>query len=250
MLKYLLTVNILILEIDLKKLFHSIMIHPPDILYEDNHLIIINKKVSDIVQGDKTGDISLDKKVKEFIRVRDHKPGNVYLGLPHRLDRPVSGVVVFTKTSKALSRMNAIFHGREVTKIYHAIVRDKPNPDVAEITHFLKKNEKQNKSYVVSEGTEGAKKAVLNYRLIAGSDRYYLLEVNIHTGRHHQIRAQLSAIGCPVKGDLKYGFPRSNKNGGISLHAYSIEFLHPVKREIILVKAPYPEEDIFGVFER
>jgi len=171
------------------------MIDPSDILYEDNHLIIINKKVSEIVQGDKTGDISLDKKVKAFIKVRDKKPGNVFLGLPHRLDRPVSGVVVFTKTGKALSRMNAIFKGREVTKLYHVIVKKKPVPVSGEITHFLKKNEKQNKSYTVREDIEGARKAILDYRLIGYSDNYYLLEVNIHTGRHHQIRAQLAAIG-------------------------------------------------------
>ncbi len=220
----------------------------PDILYEDNHLIIINKKVSEIVQGDKTGDISLDKSIKEYIKIRDNKPGNVYLGLPHRLDRPVSGVVVFTKTSKALGRMNEIFKNREVTKIYHAIVKEKPEPIAAEISHYLKKNEKQNKSYAVSEYTEGAKKAVLDYRLIASSERYHLLEINIHTGRHHQIRAQLAAIGCPVKGDLKYGFPRSNKNKGISLHAFSIEFTHPVKKEKLYIKAPYPEGDLFGFF--
>lgn len=226
------------------------MISPKDILYEDNHLIILNKKVSEIVQGDKTGDISLDKKVKEFIKQRDNKPGNVYLGLPHRLDRPVSGVVVFTKTSKALTRMAEIFRDRKVEKIYHAIVKNKPDPESAEIIHFLKKNEKQNKSFVVGEKMEGAKKAILEYRVLGGSDNYILLEVQIHTGRHHQIRAQLSSIGCPVKGDLKYGFPRSNRNGGISLHARSISFIHPVNNEEITVTAPYPPEDIFEVFEK
>ncbi|MBE0652406.1 MAG: RNA pseudouridine synthase [Bacteroidales bacterium] len=226
------------------------MISPKDILYEDNHLFILNKKVSEIVQGDKTGDISLDKKVKEFIKQRDNKPGNVYLGLPHRLDRPVSGVVVFTKTSKALTRMAEIFRDRKVEKIYHAIVKNKPDPSSAEIIHFLKKNEKQNKSFVVGEKMEGAKKAILEYRVLGGSDNYILLEVQIHTGRHHQIRAQLSAMGCPVKGDLKYGFPRSNKNGGISLHARSISFIHPVNNEVITVTAPYPPEDIFEVFEK
>jgi 23S rRNA pseudouridine1911/1915/1917 synthase len=224
------------------------MIQPEDILYEDNHLIIINKKVSEIVQGDKTGDISLSEKVKAFIKKRDHKPGNVYLGLPHRLDRPVSGIVVFTKTSKALTRMNAIFKNREIIKLYHAIVKQKPSPEAAELQHYLKKNEKQNKSYPVHESTESAKKAILDYRLIASSENYYLLEISIQTGRHHQIRAQLAAIGCPVKGDLKYGFPRSNKNGGISLHARYISFMHPVKEEEISVTAPYPMEDIFAFF--
>ena len=225
------------------------MISESDILYEDNHLFIINKKVSDIVQGDKTGDVSLDKKIREFIRLRDRKPGNVYLGLPHRLDRPVSGVVVFTKTSKALTRMNAVFKSREVEKVYHAIVKNQPEPTRAEIVHFLKKNEAKNKSFVVNQNTGGAKEAVLEYQLIGGSDNYHLLEVRIHTGRHHQIRAQLAAIGCPVKGDLKYGFPRSNKNGGISLHARYISFIHPVKKERISVTAPYPEDDIFQKME-
>ncbi len=224
------------------------MIRPIDILYEDNHLIIINKQVSQIVQGDKTGDTSMDMMVKAFIKERDNKPGNVYLGLPHRLDRPVSGVVIFTKTSKALSRMAALFKNREIEKIYHAIVKDKPKPEKAEIIHYLKKNEKQNKSYVTEENTTGAKKAVLDYSLIGVSDKYFLLEIQIHTGRHHQIRAQLSAIGCPVKGDRKYGFRRSNPNGGISLHARSISFVHPVKKERISVTAAYPEEDIYHVF--
>lgn len=225
------------------------MIRAEDILYEDNHLIIINKKVSEIVQGDKTGDLSLVEKIKEFIKKRDRKPGNVYLGLPHRLDRPVSGIVVFAKTSKALSRMNAIFKNREVIKLYHAIVKKRPQPENAEIHHYLKKNEKQNKSYAVQKSTEGSKEAVLDYRLIASSINYHLLEINIHTGRHHQIRAQLSAIGCPVKGDLKYGFPRSNKNGGISLHARYISFIHPVKKEKLSISAPYPGEDIFEHFQ-
>lgn len=224
------------------------MIHSRDILFEDNHLIIINKKVKQIVQGDKTGDVSMDQMVKAFIKKRDKKPGNVYLGLPHRLDRPVSGVVIFTKTSKALSRMTALFKSREIEKIYHAIVQEKPSPEKAEIIHFLKKNEKQNKSYVVGEATPGAKRAVLDYRLLSTSDNYYLLEVQIHTGRHHQIRAQLSAIGCPVKGDRKYGFRKSNRNGGISLHAKRISFIHPVRKERVDITAPYPDEDIYHVF--
>lgn len=224
------------------------MFNPKDILYEDNHLFVVNKRVSQIVQGDKTGDKSMDHLIKTFIKERDNKPGKVYLGLPHRLDRPVSGVVVFTKTSKALSRMTALFKTREIEKIYHAIVKDKPSPESAELIHYLKKNEKQNKSWVVDENTTSAKRAVLNYELIGESDNYYLLKVQIHTGRHHQIRAQLSAIGCPVKGDRKYDFPKSNRNAGISLHARSISFIHPVKKERISVTAPYPEGDIFGVF--
>ena len=224
------------------------MFNSKDILYEDNHLFIVNKKVSQIVQGDKTGDVSMDQLIKAFIKERDNKPGNVYLGLPHRLDRPVSGVVVFTKTSKALSRMTGLFKSREVEKVYHAIVKEKPRPERAEIIHNLKKNEKQNKSWVVNENTHGAKRAVLDYALIGESDNYYLLEVQIHTGRHHQIRVQLSAIGCPVKGDRKYGFPKSNRNAGISLHARTISFIHPVKKERLTVTAPYPAGDIFEAF--
>ena len=218
------------------------------ILYEDNHLILVNKAVSDIVQGDKTRDVSLDKKIKNFIKERDNKPGNVYLGLPHRLDRPVSGVVVYTKTSKALSRMSEIFREGEATKIYHAIVKDIPNPKSGLLENYLRKNEKQNKSYPTSKDAKGAKLARLEYKVIAKSDNYHLIEVQLLTGRHHQIRAQLSNIGSHIKGDLKYGFPRSNKNGGISLHARSISFIHPVKKERIYVEAPYPEGDIFEVF--
>ncbi len=218
------------------------------ILYEDNHLILVNKAVSDIVQGDKTGDISLDRRIKTFIKDRDNKPGNVYLGLPHRLDRPVSGVVVYTKTSKALSRMNEIFRDGEATKIYHAIVKNLPNPKAGLLEDYLRKNEKQNKSYPTSKDAKGAKLARLEYKVKAASDNYHLLEIQLLTGRHHQIRAQLSNIGCHIKGDLKYGFARSNKNGGISLHARSISFMHPVKKEEIKVEAPYPEGDIFGVF--
>ncbi len=219
-----------------------------EILFEDNHLIIVNKKVSDIVQGDKTGDVSLDKKIKAFIKERDNKPGNVYLGLPHRLDRPVSGVVVYTKTSKALSRMNEIFREGKSEKSYWAIVKNKPVPESGRLEHFLKKNEKQNKSYIVPEDTKGCKKAVLEYDLRASSDNYHLVQVKLITGRHHQIRVQMAAIGCPIKGDLKYGFPRSNKNAGISLHARSISFRHPVKKEMLEIEAPAPQNDIFEFF--
>lgn len=220
----------------------------PDILFEDNHLIILNKKVSDIVQGDRTGDESLDKKLKAFIKKRDNKPGNVYIGLPHRLDRPVSGVVVYTKTSKALSRMNEIFREGNTEKTYFAIVKNKPEKDSGHLEHFLMKNEKQNKSYVVPKGTKGSRLAILDYTITGKSENYYLLEIKLITGRHHQIRAQLAAIACPVKGDLKYGFPRSNKNAGISLHARSISFIHPVKKERLYIEAPFPEDDLFKVF--
>ncbi|MCK4922796.1 MAG: RluA family pseudouridine synthase [Bacteroidales bacterium] len=218
------------------------------ILYEDNHLIVVNKAISDIVQGDKTGDESLDKKIKSFIKLREKKPGNVYLGIPHRLDRPVSGAIVYTKTSKALERVNEIFREGTVEKIYHAIVKEKPNPDSGKLENYLRKNEKQNKSYITAENAKGAKLAKLEYKLIATSDNYNLLEIKLLTGKHHQIRVQLSNIGCPIKGDLKYGFPRSNKNGGISLHARSISFTHPIKKEALKIEAPYPEGDIFGVF--
>jgi len=219
-----------------------------DILYEDNHLIIVNKAISDIVQGDKTGDESLDKKIKAFIKVRDNKPGNVYLGIPHRLDRPVSGAIIYTKTSKALSRVNESFREGRAEKIYHAIVKEKPSPVSGKLENYIRKNEKQNKSYITSENAAGAKLAKLEYKLIGSSDNYHLLEIKLLTGRHHQIRVQLATIGCSIKGDLKYGFPRSNKNGGISLHARSISITHPTTGELVFVEAPYPGDDIFGVF--
>ena len=218
------------------------------ILFEDNHLIAVNKKNSDIVQGDKTGDISLDQKIKEMIRVRDNKPGNVFLGVPHRLDRPVSGVLVFAKTGKALSRMNTIFRNKEAKKIYWAIVKDLPEKTEDTIHHYLIKNPEKNKSFISSSNTPGAKLASLTYRLIGSSENFYLLEIELHTGRHHQIRAQLAAIGSPVKGDLKYGFPRSNKNAGISLHARELSFIHPVQKEEIRIVAEPPEDDLFKVF--
>jgi 23S rRNA pseudouridine1911/1915/1917 synthase len=221
----------------------------PEIIYEDNHLIAINKRVSDIVQGDRTGDYSLDKILKAYIRERDNKPGNVFIGIPHRLDRPVSGAVIFTKTSKALSRMNALFREKETVKKYWAVVKNPPPRDEDTLVDFLRKNEKQNKSYLCEAGTPGAREASLTYRLRSASDNYFLLEVELHTGRHHQIRVQLAAIGCPIKGDLKYGFPRSNKNGGISLHAREISFIHPVRKERIRIIADPPPDDIFGKFQ-
>jgi len=223
---------------------------PVTILYEDNHLLIVNKRVSDIVQGDSSGDASLDLLLKEFIRVRDHKPGEVFLGIPHRLDRPVSGVVVYAKTSKALSRMAALFREKEVEKTYHAIVEHCPSPESGTLEHYLTRNTRQNKSYIHPREVSGSKKALLHYQKLASSDRYHLLEIRLETGRHHQIRAQLAGIGSVIKGDRKYGARRTNKNGGISLHARKISFLHPVKGERLEVLAPYPKMDIFPVFFR
>ena len=221
----------------------------PPILFEDNHLLIVNKRISDIVQGDQTGDVSLDKLLKEFIKGRDKKPGEVFMGIPHRLDRPVSGAVIFAKTSKALSRMAKLFKDKEVEKIYHAIVEQCPQPESGILEHYLTRNTKQNKSYVHDREVAGSKMARLQYRKLASSDHYHLLEVVLETGRHHQIRAQLAAIGSVVKGDRKYGARRSNKNGGISLHARRVAFIHPVKKEPVEVTAPYPKMDIFPVFK-
>lgn len=222
---------------------------PVTILFEDNHLMVVNKRVSDIVQGDKTGDVSLDRLLKEYIKERDGKPGEVFLGIPHRLDRPVSGAVVFAKTSKALSRMAQLFKEKEVEKIYHAIVERCPEPEAGVLEHYMTRNTKQNKSYVHDREVPGSKLARLSYRKLASSDHYHLLEVVLETGRHHQIRAQLAAIGSVIKGDRKYGARRTNKNGGISLHARRIAFIHPVRKERVEVVAPYPKMDIFPVFK-
>lgn len=205
------------------------------IVFEDNHLIIINKRSSEIVQGDKTGDTPLSEKVKNYIKQRDNKPGNVFCGVCHRLDRPVSGIVIFAKTSKALSRMNELFRDKTIQKTYWAVVKNKPPQLSQHLIHYLIKNEKNNTSKAFNDERKGALKAELKYTLIASSDNYHLLEVNLFTGRHHQIRAQLSAIGCPIKGDIKYGFDRTNKNASIHLHSYKTEFLHPVKKEPVLI---------------
>jgi 23S rRNA pseudouridine1911/1915/1917 synthase len=218
-------------------------------LYEDNHLLAVNKRVSDIVQGDQTGDVSMDRLLKDFIKVRDRKPGEVFMGIPHRLDRPVSGVVIFAKTSKALSRMANMFKEKEVEKIYHAIVEKCPQPESGILEHYLTRNTKQNKSYTHVSEVPGSKWARLSYCKLASSDHYHLLEVVLETGRHHQIRAQLAAQGSVIKGDRKYGAKRSNKNGGISLHARKVSFIHPVKKEPIEIVAPYPKMDIFPVFK-
>ena len=213
------------------------------VLYEDNHIIIINKSSSEIVQGDKTGDTPLSEKVKAYLKEKYNKPGDVFLGVTHRLDRPVSGIVIFARTSKALRRMNELFKNQEVKKIYWAIVKNPPQEPSGRLVHYMVRNQKQNKSYAHDKTVPNSKEAVLTYQLIGKSDRYYLLEINLETGRHHQIRAQLSKIGCPIKGDLKYGFDRSNPNAGISLHARYVEFIHPVSKELIQITAPTPEEE-------
>jgi 23S rRNA pseudouridine1911/1915/1917 synthase len=219
------------------------------VLYEDNHLIAVNKRSSDLSQGDKTGDTSLDTEVKNYIAEKYKKPGDVFLGVVHRLDRPVSGVILYARTSKALERLNEMFRGTQVKKTYLAIVKERPPEDTQTITHFLKKIEDQNKTYVYDKEVKGSKEASLTYRLVGRSERYYLLEIELHSGRHHQIRAQMSAIGCPVKGDLKYGYSRSNDDGSISLMARRLEFIHPVKKEKLVITAPFPEGDIWDLFK-
>jgi 23S rRNA pseudouridine1911/1915/1917 synthase len=208
------------------------------ILYEDNHILILNKRIGEIVQGDKTCDEPLSETLKRFIAQRDNKPGRVFIGVPHRLDRPVSGIALFAKTSKCLERINEAFRNGSVHKTYWALTCSKPEPEEGELTHYLIRNEKQNKSYASNTIKPGAQEARLRYKLIKSFDRYYLVEVELLTGRHHQIRCQLSAIGCPIKGDLKYGSPRSNKDGGINLHARSISFIHPTRNEEVSVTAP------------
>lgn len=218
------------------------------ILYEDNHLIAVNKLPSEIVQGDKTGDTPLSEDVKQYIKKKYNKPGNVYLGVIHRIDRPVSGVVIFARTSKALSRMNELVKEREIDKKYWAIVKDKPESQEGELRHYLMRNEKKNKSFAGKIKKKGAKEGILKYCLIKKSKDYYLLEIKLLTGRHHQIRAQLSAIGCPIKGDLKYGFNRSNKDASISLHARSVSFIHPVTKEPITIIADPPKDVLWNYF--
>ncbi len=226
-------------------LFYSIM----EIVYEDNHIIVVNKTASEIVQGDKTGDVPLSDMVKQYLKEKYQKPGNVFVGVTHRLDRPVSGLVIFAKTSKALSRLNEMFKNSEIKKTYWAIVKECPKLEEAELTHYLVRNEKQNKSYAYAEEVKNSKKAVLHYKLIARSDNYYLLEVDLKTGRHHQIRCQLAKIGSPIKGDLKYGAPRSNPDGSICLHARSVKFVHPVSKEWIELEAPVPEGNLWNGFK-
>lgn len=218
------------------------------VVYEDNHVIIVNKSSSEIVQGDKTGDKPLSETVKEYIKEAYAKPGNVFLGVVHRLDRPVSGLVMFARTSKALPRLNDMFRSGEVSKKYWAIVKDAPPKQHDTLEHWLVRNEKQNKSYAYDREVPNSKKAILEYRVIGRSDNYCLLEVDLKTGRHHQIRCQLAKIGCPIKGDLKYGAKRSNPDGSISLHARSMSFVHPVSKKTIEVEAPVPDDKLWQSF--
>ena len=219
------------------------------VVYEDNHIIVVNKTASEIVQADKTGDTPLSETVKQYLKEKYQKPGNVFLGVTHRLDRPVSGLVIFAKTSKALTRLNEMFRAGEVKKTYWAVVKNAPKESEGELVHFLVRNEKQNKSYAYDKEVPNSKKAVLDYRLIGRSENYYLLEVDLKTGRHHQIRCQLAKMGCPIKGDLKYGSPRSNPDGSICLHARRVRFVHPVSKELIELKAPLPEGNLWKGFE-
>lgn len=214
-----------------------------EVLYEDNHIIAINKPVNMLVQPDTTGDASLEELVKHYIKEKYNKQGDVFLGVPHRLDRPVSGVILFARTSKALTRLNEMFKTKQIKKIYWAIVKNQPQPEAALLRHFIVRNTKTNKSSAYAKEIPNSKEAQLDYRTIARSNNYSMLEVNLHTGRHHQIRCQLAAIGSPIKGDLKYGFARSNDGGGISLHARSVEFMHPVTKEPVRIEAPVPQSD-------
>ena len=216
------------------------------ILHEDNHIIIVNKRVGDIVQGDKTGDKPLSEVVKEYIKDKYNKPGEVFLGVVHRLDRPTTGIVIFARTSKALTRMNELFSNRETQKTYWAIVKNKPLKTEGKLVHYLKRNEKNNTSKAHLKEVPESKIASLEYKIIKELNNYFALEINLHTGRHHQIRAQLQAIGCPIKGDLKYGFDRSNPDGGIHLHARKLVFVHPVTKEIIEINAPVPNDVIWN----
>ena len=223
------------------------------VLYEDNHIIAVNKTCNEIVQGDKTGDTPLSETVKAYIKVKYNKPGEVFLGVTHRLDRPTSGVVLFARTSKALARLNEMFKEKSqisngkspITKTYWAIVQGAPKQPEARLENWLVKNESQNKSYIVKLHTKDAKQAILNYKTLVRGENYTLLEVDLETGRHHQIRCQLAAIGCPIKGDLKYGAKRSNPDGGICLHARQIAFIHPVSKEPICITAPTPEDSLW-----
>ena len=216
------------------------------ILHEDNHIIVINKRVGDLVQGDKTGDKPLSEIVKEYIKEKYNKPGEVFLGVVHRLDRPTTGIVVFAKTSKALTRLNELFSKRETQKTYWAVVKNKPPKSEDTLVHYLKRNEKSNSSKAHIKEVPDSKRASLDYKIIKELNNYFALEINLHTGRHHQIRSQLSAIGCPIKGDLKYGFDRSNPDGGIHLHAQKLAFIHPVSKEELVLLAPTPNEVIWN----
>ena len=216
-----------------------------EVIYEDNHLIAVNKTCREIVQGDKTGDTPLSEILKAWLKEKYAKPGNVFVGVAHRLDRPVSGLVLFAKTSKALARLNEMFRTGDIKKTYWAIVKNSPPTEEGTLEHWLVRNEKQNKSYAYTEEKPNSKKAILHYKLLARSDNYYLLEVDLKTGRHHQIRCQLAQMGCPIKGDLKYGSERSNKDGGISLHARKAQFIHPVSKEPVEIVASVPDDSLW-----
>jgi len=216
------------------------------VLHEDNHLIVVNKRVGDIVQGDKTGDKPLSEVVKEYIKDRYNKPGEVFLGVVHRLDRPTTGIVIFARTTKALTRMNELFSQRETQKTYWAVVKNKPEKAADNLVHYLKRNEKNNTSKAHSKEVPESKKASLDYKILKSLDHYHVLEIHLHTGRHHQIRAQLTAIGSPIKGDLKYGFDRSNPDGGIHLHARQLVFVHPVTKEALTIVAPTPNDPLWN----
>lgn len=216
-----------------------------NVIYEDNHIIVVNKESGEIVQGDKTGDAPLSDCVKDYIKQKYQKPGNVFLGVTHRLDRPVSGLVIFARTSKALSRLNEMFRKGDVHKTYWAIVKNCPTESEGRLVHWIVRNEKQNKSYAYAHEVKDSKKAVLDYRVLASGDNYHILEINLLTGRHHQIRCQLAAIGCPIRGDLKYGAQRSNPDGSISLLSRHVELIHPVSKERLSFDAPLPQEKIW-----
>ncbi|VAW26251.1 Similar to tRNA pseudouridine synthase C, group TruC1 [hydrothermal vent metagenome] len=218
------------------------------ILFEDNHLVVVNKMPSEIVQGDKTGDEPMSELLKRYLKEKYHKPGNVFLGVVHRIDRPVSGVIVFAKTGKALSRMNELVKQRMMQKTYWAIVKNRPPQNKGMLVHYLVRDQKKNKSFVSLKPGGDRKEAILNYELLASGERYHLIEVDLHTGRHHQIRAQLATIGCPIKGDLKYGFPRSNPDASISLHARKVSFVHPVKKEMLEITADPPSDVLWDYF--
>jgi len=221
-----------------------------NVLYEDNHLIVINKSCGELVQSDSTGDVALEETVKKYLKKKYNKPGEVFLGVVHRVDRPVSGIVLFARTTKAQQRLNLMFQEKKIKKTYWALVKEPPKSEAGTLVHYIVRNTKTNRSYATLEERPKSKKSILHYRHIASSDRYHLLEIDLETGRHHQIRCQLAAVGCPVRGDLKYGYPRSNPNGGISLHARQIQFAHPVKEEQIYLTAPLPDDPLWNIFEK
>ena len=225
------------------------MFRPDDILYEDNHIMVVNKRCGDLVQPDRDSDDALETEIKAMIKVRDHKPGDVFLGVVHRIDRPVSGAVLFAKTSKALTRLNEMIRCGEIHKRYWAITEAVPNPEEGSLTHYIVRDGRTNRSRAYDKPKADGKKAQLNYKMLGCSTRYTLVEVELLTGRHHQIRAQLSKIGCPIKGDLKYGAKRSNPDGGISLHSRKVEFLHPVRKEMMSITAPTPKDNLWEFFE-